>query len=219
MWRLIRAEWNYEAFVKMAYGTLLGFMFFAAARLEMSGYMIPIFLPQFLAIATMIMLISRCGLEKRTRLHAVLPVSIRQQAIARLIFQGNYWLIALLLYIFSQLPLHTSYPVIWRVLVFNATFIASNAAYIITYDMLCSVPNRSRVPTILWLFAVWFVIIVILMSYFEPSQVVNSSRVQLLMPAAWLYHSWYGMILLHIGALGLSIWSWVLFVRRQAYLC
>lgn len=221
MWRLLKAEFNYNRFQMVILYAMITLTFFTAANLERNGILVdPSSLIHLIAIGLLSTLFTTRFIEKRTRYHNLLPLAIHKHGIARFFFQLLFWLGVMVIYLISQLRFDfdtINENIMWRLLALNNILLSANAAYLISYDLWPDLPGKSRFGKSVIIIFLWLYVLATGLFYMEKysfhffkSTVPGMIQMVYFTPA--------GVALLFVMSLVLSYWSFVIFQRRQQYL-
>ncbi|MBN2009761.1 hypothetical protein JW960_10500 [candidate division KSB1 bacterium] len=218
MWRFVKAELSYNRNVFMAFCSFTMLTFVTITNMELSGITVDTSVSQTIALSIMILFLSQRFNEKRTRLIQVMPFTQKQMAVGRISYQMLFWIIAMLLYTISQFPLIGHHPILWRILLFNFTFIAGNAAYLICLDIWGNGFQLSSLNKMLISMALWFSIIIVNLLYVGNGLCLAINNPVIRRWTHIIYLSAPGAIVLHLLGIGLTLLSMQSFLRRHAYL-
>ena len=220
MWRLIVQEWKYDSDLILASALIAAMVFAGLYSLEAgNGIVVLPGIPYLILISMQVILLSRRHLERRSRLHHTLPLSVVQIGISRCLFLFGFWGMLLTLYIVQSLFLRDTLKMeiyINRFVFFASLFILSNGAFCISIDIWFDIPRRFRLLRRFMICMLWSVVVGAGLFYSDGTmEVMGNTFPSILAHTQAPFISSTNICLLGVF---LHLFSVILYARRRSYL-
>lgn len=225
MWRLLKSLSHYCRFILVAGLTVVGIVtvFFIILGRNDFDKSVPAYRSVLMAATALVWLYSVLMIhkEKRDRFHLLLPVSVRQIGLVRVIFLIGFWTTILLVFILSNVfvgNLQNNPTLIWNAVSLTGFVLVVNSALYLQRDLTNIFTSKGQrfLLSVVWVILVTigyvlFVLLVMPVESFGSLDVVKEFfTMNFITPG--------GAFLTFLMGLGLTILSIVLFGRRKLYI-
>ena len=214
MWQLLKSEISYNRSVLFTTYLFMTLIFLVSSGIEMNGAQVSRSLPHLLVVGIFYIMFTNRYLEKRTRFHQLLPISIVRHGRIRLLYQMLFLIGALVLYSMSHViysPDTIDSRVIWRLFSLNSMLILGNAAYTISFDWWVNGSSQSKLLKLISTLTLWLLIFSIGLFYIEVNLMSHNAIIHM------LYFNPIGIVSIHLFDIVLSYLSVRIFMRRRTY--